>query len=81
MLKSAAVVLLHIKIRQEYCKNVTGVGKIQDVNTTSVKADTTHLTFGSTDIFIVGKKDSLRFQRKQSTKPIWGGGNSGLIPG
>lgn len=54
-------------------KNVTGVGKIQDVNTTSVKADTTHLTFGSTDIFIVGKKDSLRFQRKQSTKPIWGG--------
>ena len=59
-------------------KNVSGVGKITDANASNTKADTTHFTLGDTEIFFIGKKDSLKVYKKKESKPIWGGFEMGF---
>jgi hypothetical protein len=59
-------------------KNVSGVGKVTDISSTKTKADTTHFTFGESEVYIVGPKDSvknshLNWHKKHEAKPIWAG--------
>lgn len=59
-------------------RTVSGVGKITDSNAGTAKADTTHLTFGTTEVLIIGKKDSVKTHKKQESRPIWGGFEMGF---
>ncbi len=59
-------------------RNISGVGHISDVGSSNAKADTTHLTLGTTEVLIIGRKDSLKTYKKHESKPIWGGFEMGF---
>jgi hypothetical protein len=62
-------------------ENISGVGSVKKAKDegTSVEsgADTTRLTFGDDQVWIIGKKDSY-FEKRQNIKPIWQGFEMGI---
>lgn len=61
-------------------RNVSGIGKILEEGSTSTtsRRDTTHFTLGTTDVYIVGKNDSMKINVEKKSKPIWGGVELGM---
>ncbi|MBP6335152.1 MAG: DUF2807 domain-containing protein [Bacteroidia bacterium] len=53
-------------------ENISGLGKSASYNS-SEAADTTHFTFGTTELFLVEKNDPEKISKKKETRPIWAG--------
>ncbi len=58
-------------------ENISGIGKTSSYSG-NANADTTHLTFGSTEVLIIDPKDDITICRKKETHPIWAGFEMGI---
>jgi hypothetical protein len=59
-------------------QNVSGLGRVLSTDAATIKRDTTHLTFGDSEVLIISGKDSLKARKKHDVKPIWGGLELGM---
>ena len=59
-------------------QNVTGLGRVVTNESLNIKRDTTHLTFGDSEMLIISAKDSLKARKKHDVKPIWAGLDLGM---
>ena len=59
-------------------KNISGIGKISDYQGAEGKADTTKLTIGKSEVFIVSKRDSTHHHKKHTMEPVWQGFEMGI---
>lgn len=57
-------------------ENISGLGKTAEAGT-DVARDTTHLSFGSVDVMVIGK-NTAKEKSVKKTKPLWGGLELGI---
>lgn len=59
-------------------QKISGAGSVRDYQASSEKADTTYLSFGSTDVIIIAPEDKEEKKSKSNHRPLWAGFEMGI---